>query len=134
MFSTSLFRSLTIATVVATIVGAPCAAIAERHTATYAVSYNTRTRPSSTPFTGQMTLTFNNGIISGRYTDTSIRPGGPLANMRNEMVSGGMSNGAVNLTIGRFSVHGSIHDNAISGTMLVRSTPFDFRARPTTPN
>jgi hypothetical protein len=133
VFSTSLYRSLICAVVVAAIVGAPSAALAQRHTVTYAVAYNTRIRPQSTPFTGNMTLTFNNGAITGRYTDTSIRPGGPLARMRSEMVTGTESNGTVSFSIGsRFNVHGSIHDNVISGNALVHSTQFVFHARPST--
>lgn len=128
------YRILTIAAVVAVVAGVPSAAIAQRHTVEYVVGYQAKYRPTGTPFSGRMTLTFNNGVISGRYTDTSIRPGGPLANVRNAMVSGGVTNGNVSFTIGtRFSVHGTIHHGAITGTALLRHAVFDFHARPGTP-
>ena len=51
------------------------------------------------PYLGQMYLNFNNGIISGRYTDISIKPGSPFANAHNVPVSGGVSEGQVTLHI-----------------------------------
>ncbi len=134
MLRIPFYRILTVAAtaaVVAVIAAEPYAAIAQRHTVDYVVGYQTRFRPTGSPWTGRMTLTFNNGIISGRYTDTSLRPGGPLANVRNATVTGGETNGNIRFTIGHhFSVHGTISEGKINGTAMVRSTAFDFHAAP----
>ena len=46
---------------------------------------------STQPYLGQMHLNFADGIISGTYTDISIKPGSPFANAHNLSVSGGAS-------------------------------------------
>jgi hypothetical protein len=78
-----------------------------------------------------MNLTYNQGgIITGRYTDTSVRPGGPLANARNLWISGGVNHGQIHFTIGqRFSVQGTIAHGTITGTAIVRGVFFDFQAK-----
>jgi hypothetical protein len=105
-------------------------------TVSYVVGYQHAIRPPGVPFTGEMRLTFNNGIVSGRYTDTSIRPGGPLANVRNAAVQGGVDedHGRIHFTIAtRFRVSGTFEHGIIDGNANVRNVIYNFHARPTTP-
>ncbi|HEX8805962.1 MAG TPA: hypothetical protein VF741_03390 [Candidatus Aquilonibacter sp.] len=82
------------------------------------------------PFSGEMQLNFNRGIISGTYSDTSIRPGGPLRNRRNVAITGGMDDqGNIHLSIGPMRVRGTLDGQWISGTATVDRRMFTFRAR-----
>ncbi len=86
------------------------------------------------PFSGQMQLNFNRGIISGTYSDTSIRPGGPLRNRRNVAITGGVDDeGNIHLSIGPMRVRGTLNGEWISGTATVDRRMFTFRARQGSP-
>ena len=76
---------------------------------------------SQQPFVGQMFLTFNNGIVSGKYTDISVKPGGPLANALNVAVQGGVSgDGSVMLKIRHLTFRGTMKGEWMSGSVTVR--------------
>ncbi len=81
------------------------------------------------PFTGVMKLTFNNGIVSGTYTDDSIKPGGPFANRRNVYVSGGISGQRIDFTIGPIGFHGIFYGNTIAGSAIIRGRIYEFEAQ-----
>jgi hypothetical protein len=86
------------------------------------------------PFSGNMTLNFNRGIITGSYTDTSSRPGGPLNNRRNVAITGGVDGeGHIHLQIGPMAVRGTLSGQFISGTATVSGRRFTFRARQGSP-
>ena len=88
---------------------------------------------SSHPFLGQMHLNFNNGIISGTYTDISVRPGGPLANVRNAPVSGGISSSHVSLHIRSVTFRGTMSGDKMSGSSTINGTVYVFEAHPGSP-
>jgi hypothetical protein len=85
------------------------------------------------PYLGQMHLNFNNGIISGTYTDLSIRPGSPFANARNIAVTGGTSSNHVRLVIGNITFRGSVNGDHMSGSATIRGTIYNFDAHPGSP-
>lgn len=86
------------------------------------------------PYSGDMTLNFNHGTISGSYTDTSIKPGGPLHNRRNVAVSGGVDGkGYITLLIGPMSVRGTLSGQSISGTATFGGRHYTFKARQGSP-
>ena len=88
---------------------------------------------SQTPYLGQMHLNFNDGVISGTYTDISIRPGSPFANGTNIPVSGGVSNGNVTLIIRQVTFRGTMHDDKMSGSATIRGGIYTFAAQKGTP-
>ncbi|MGC2130789.1 MAG: hypothetical protein WA629_11910 [Candidatus Aquilonibacter sp.] len=86
------------------------------------------------PYSGNMTLNFNHGKISGTYTDTSLKPGGPLYNRRNVPVSGGVnSSGHATLLIGPLSFHGTLSGEWFSGSATVNGRIYTFKARQGSP-
>jgi len=85
------------------------------------------------PYVGQLRLNFNNGIISGSYTDLSIRPGGPFANAHNIPVSGGTSSGHVRLTIRNVTFRGTIEGEAMGGSTTINGAIFAWAAQQGTP-
>jgi hypothetical protein len=86
------------------------------------------------PYSGNMTLNFNHGTISGKYTDTSLKPGGPLYNRRNVPVSGGVnSSGQATLLIGPLSFHGTLSGQWFSGTATAKGRIYTFKARQGSP-
>jgi hypothetical protein len=85
-------------------------------------------RSMQQPFVGQMVLDFSKGIISGRYTDISIRPGSPFANRRNVPVRGGSSNGNLTLDIGGVTFRGTIRDGWMRGSATIRGRIYEFDA------
>ncbi|MBV8198633.1 MAG: hypothetical protein JO263_10885 [Candidatus Eremiobacteraeota bacterium] len=85
------------------------------------------------PYLGQMHLNFNNGIISGRYTDISIRPGSPFANAYNIAVSGGLSGDHVSLHIRQITFRGTIKGTWMSGSATIRGRIYNFEAEQGTP-
>lgn len=101
------------------------------------VRYRASYGPINSPqfFSGNMVMNFNRGIITGRYDDTSVKPGGPLSNRRNVPISGGVGDlGAITLVIGPLSVHnGSFVGTTISGTARFRGSTLTFRAHQTSP-
>lgn len=80
------------------------------------------------PFIGQMILNFNNGIVSGNYTDLSIRPGGPFPNAVNIPVTGGVSNGNVMLNIRQITFRGTMKGEWMSGSATIRGRIYTFEA------
>jgi hypothetical protein len=95
----------------------------------YVVAYRLK-NTQDFPYEGTMVLNFNDGIISGTYTDSSVRPGGPLANRHNAQISGGTSGGNIHFTIGGggFSFRGTITGDTITGTAQARGRMFEFEA------
>jgi len=85
------------------------------------------------PYLGQMHLNFNNGIISGTYTDISIRPGSPFANAQNISVSGGLSGSHVSLIIRQVTFRGTVTGEKMSGSATIRGTIYTFAAQQGTP-
>jgi hypothetical protein len=84
----------------------------------------------SYPYSGNMRLNFNQGIISGSYTDTSIRPGGPLAQRMKAPVVGGVdAQGNIHFTIGPLSFHGTLRGPWITGTANARGRFWNFQAK-----
>jgi hypothetical protein len=136
MLRSSFYRAVVVASVLASLTAQPAGAVTNyaAHTVPYVVAYE-RTVRGGIPYSGQMTLTYNSGgIITGRYTDTSIRPGGPLANARNVWISGGITHNDIHFTIGqRFSVRGTIANGTITATAIVRGVFYDFKAKRGTP-
>ena len=81
------------------------------------------------PYVGQLFLTFNNGIISGKYTDISVRPGSPLADQTNVRVTGSVSDdGTLRLIIRQLTFRGTMKDNWMSGDVNVRGGLYVFEA------
>jgi hypothetical protein len=81
------------------------------------------------PYVGQMFLTFDNGVISGRYTDISLNPGSPFANLTNVAVSGGISkDGTLVLVIRHQSFRGTMKGSWMSGNSTMRGRIYVFDA------
>jgi hypothetical protein len=102
-------------------------------TATYVAGFEPQFGRSGVPFTGDMQLTFNHGIVSGWYTDTSIRPDSPFRNRFRESVSGGVNgNGNIHFTISvrnPMSFNGTIDQyGSISGSSRQNGRIFAFQA------
>ena len=88
---------------------------------------------STQPYLGQMHLNFANGIISGTYTDLSIKPGSPFANAHNLAVSGGVSGGQVTLLIRNVTFRGTMSGQKMSGSATIRGIIYEFVAHPGSP-
>ena len=88
---------------------------------------------SSHPYLGQMHLNFANGIISGTYTDISIKPGSPFANAHNISVSGGVSSDHVTLVIRNVTFKGTMSGQKMSGSATIRGAIYQFEAHPGAP-
>lgn len=99
--------------------------------ATYVAAYQPTFGPTSVPHSGIMKLRFNNGIVSGTYESTSVRPD-PLYG-RTISVSGNVSEGQITLilqTFGGFTVRGTLAgDGEISGTATINGHFYSFLAR-----
>ncbi len=99
--------------------------------ATYVAAYQPTFGPSKVPNSGILKLKFNNGIISGTYVSTSIRPD-PLYG-RTIPVSGNVSGGQITLnfsTFGGFTVRGTMAgDGEISGTATIKGSFYSFLAK-----
>jgi hypothetical protein len=93
-------------------------------------------RPINThqqPYLGQMHLNFNNGIISGHYTDISVRPDSPFANAHNIPVSGGVDSRHLTLIIRNVTFRGSMSGTAMSGSATIHGRLFTFEAQQGSP-
>jgi len=90
---------------------------------------------SAHPYLGQLYLNFNNGIISGTYTDLSVKPGSPFANAHNISVTGGVSDTHVSFTIRQITFRGTMSDNGnkMSGSATIRGSIYTFAAQQGTP-
>lgn len=87
---------------------------------------------SGAPHSGEMRLSVRDGIISGTYTGTSVRP--DYFDDRIVPVTGNVSStdGYVTLLIGgMFSMHGTMNgDGTISGTAIDDGQFYEFMAAP----
>lgn len=97
------------------------------HNVPYVIGYRPLNSMSQ-PYIGQLSLNFNNGIISGHYTDISVRPGSPLANLINAPVSGGVSDGHVTLIIRQITFRGEMKEEWMSGSATIRGRIYTFEA------
>lgn len=88
---------------------------------------------SQTPYLGQLHLNFNKGIISGTYTDLSIRPGSPFANAHNIPVSGGLSGSQVTLHVRQITFRGTLTGEKMNGSATIRGSIYTFHASQGTP-
>jgi hypothetical protein len=88
---------------------------------------------SQHPYLGQMHLNFNKGIVSGTYTDISIRPGSLLANAHNIAVSGGLSGSQITLHVRQVTFRGTLSGEKISGSATISGTIYTFTAQQGTP-
>jgi hypothetical protein len=88
---------------------------------------------SQHPYLGQMHLNFNHGVISGTYTDISVKPGSPFANAHNIPVSGGVSNSQVTLIIRQVTFRGTISGEKMSGSATIRGSIYQFAAQQGSP-
>jgi hypothetical protein len=88
---------------------------------------------SQTPYLGQLHLTFNNGIVSGTYTDLSIRPGSPFANAHNIPVSGNVSSSHITLIVRQITFRGTMSGDKMSGSATIRGSIYTFEAAQGTP-
>lgn len=83
-----------------------------------------------TPYSGKLILNYNHGIVSGRYTDESIKPGAPFAQRPNTSVSGGVDGNRIHFTIGgSFTFNGTIEGETISGSATYRGRIYNFMAK-----
>lgn len=88
---------------------------------------------SQTPYLGQMHLNFNNGVVSGTYTDISNRPGSPFANAHNIPVSGGLSGSHITLIVRQITFRGTLTGEKMSGNATIRGSIYTFAAEQGTP-
>ena len=80
------------------------------------------------PCIGQMHLNFNNGIVSGRYTDISIQPGCPFSNQINIPVSGGVNEGNVQLVVRQITFRGTMKGEWMTGNATIHGRIYTFEA------
>jgi hypothetical protein len=88
---------------------------------------------SQTPYLGQMYLNFNHGVVSGTYTDLSIRPGSPFANAYKIAVQGGVSGSNITFTVRQITFRGTMNGNKMSGSATIRGGIYTFSAEQGTP-
>jgi len=82
------------------------------------------------PFSATMQLNYNKGIVSGTYTDTSSKPGSPLANRRNVALTGGLGdNGVLHFAVGTLSFRGTLQGVWIKGTATSHGRNYTFEAK-----
>jgi hypothetical protein len=98
----------------------------------YHATYVPITSKMTGPFTGDMTLTFNRGTISGTYSDTSKLAQAPFFGQKNATVVGSIdTEGTVTMHIaGKMSIRGTTNGNMITGTAIVDQRQYTFRASP----
>lgn len=97
--------------------------------ATYVAAYQPIFGSKGVPYSGEMKLKFNHGIISGTYQSTSVRPD-PMQG-RIISVSGTASKGNVMLYVGSLNVrNGEIEsDGTITGTAHYQGKLWEFMAK-----
>lgn len=98
--------------------------------ATYVAAYNPLFG-GGVPYSGEMKLTFNRGIISGTYSATSTRPDPLYGRIIN--VTGTVQHGNINLDVGGmsgFTLRGTLaSDGEISGTATQKGQSYRFLAK-----
>lgn len=98
--------------------------------ATYIAAYNPLFK-GGVPYSGELKLSFNRGIISGTYGATSSRPDPLYGRIIN--VTGTLQHGNINLDVGGmtgFTMRGTLHgDGTISGTATQRGHAYNFLAK-----
>jgi hypothetical protein len=99
-------------------------------TADYVAAYQPQFgNTKSQPYTGDLKLTFNHGIVTGTYSSISARPDPYYG--RIIQVTGGTKGGGINLRIGNISLpNGTIaKDGTISGTANWNGKLYSFMAK-----
>ena len=98
--------------------------------ADYVAAYQPTFGTQSVPYTGDLKLTFNHGIISGTYSSISARPDPYYG--RIIQVTGGVKGSGINLRIGSISLpNGTIEkDGTIQGTANWNGKLYNFLAKP----
>ena len=98
--------------------------------ADYVAAYQSTFGTQGPPYTGDLKLTFNHGIITGTYTSISARPDPYYG--RIIQVTGGVKGGGINLRIGSISLpNGTIEKNGtIQGTANWNGKLYNFMAKP----
>jgi hypothetical protein len=125
------------ATFLTTVLAAFCCAAASavsvqspQWSATYIAAYNPLWH-GGVPYSGEMKLKFNHGIISGTYTATSVKPDPMYGRIVN--VTGTVSHGNIYLDVGGMSgytVRGTLEGNGtISGTATKSGKQYRFLAK-----
>ncbi len=96
----------------------------------YVAAFAPKFGKAAVPYTGDLDLTFNHGVIAGTYRGTSARPD-PYRG-KTTSVTGGMSHGLIHLRIGAIAMtNGTIAKNGdIDGTATWGGKLFTFVARP----
>lgn len=129
----SPLRAAVAAFVFAALAGAPALAILVNRpvwSATYVAAYNPLFS-GGVPYSGDMKITVNHGVISGSYTATSVRPD-PLYG-RTVNLTGTLQHGYVTLRVpgsGGFSMRGTLErDGTISGTATRSGRSYRFLAK-----
>jgi hypothetical protein len=105
---------------------------ATAHNVPYVIGFHPL-HSSQSPYLGQLHLNFNKGIISGTYTDLSIRPGSPFANATNIPVSGGLSGSQITLHVRQVTFRGTLTGEKMSGSATIRGSIYTFHAQQGTP-
>jgi hypothetical protein len=128
-----ILRFLSFALIAALATGAQALAVAGHGpvwSADYVAAYQSTFGTQGPPYTGDLKLTFNHGIITGTYTSISARPDPYYG--RIIQVTGGVKGGAINLRIGSISLpNGTIEKNGtIQGTANWNGKLFNFMAKP----
>jgi len=99
-------------------------------TADYVAAYQSTFGTQGPPYTGDLKLSFNHGIITGTYTSISARPDPYYG--RIIQVTGGMKGSGINLRIGNISLPNATieKDGTIQGTANWNGKLYNFLAKP----
>jgi hypothetical protein len=98
--------------------------------ADYVAAYQPTFGTQGVPYTGDLKLSFNHGIITGTYSSISARPDPYYG--RIIQVTGGVKGSGINLRIGSISLpNGTIEkDGTIKGTANWNGKLYNFLAKP----
>lgn len=103
---------------------------ASQWSATYVAAYNPLWN-GGVPYSGDLKLKFNHGIISGTYTATSVKPDPMYGRLVN--VTGTVTSGNIYLDVGGMSgynVRGKLeNDGTIAGTATRSGKQYRFLAK-----
>ena len=129
------FRYAWLAAVLSLGFAAQASAITTTNTRPFAINYIAAFTPQfmgGYPYSGNLHVVFRNGIISGSYRDTSVKPGAPFSIGNEATIAGGTDGTHVHFSIGGVvSVVGQMSSDAstISGTMTWRKHLYAFLAK-----